>query len=39
LLRVELGVKKRRSLVVAFFDQYKFVEGVSSPSTVVDLAR
>jgi hypothetical protein len=36
--RVELSDKQRRSLAVAFSGQYEFTGGVSSPSTVVDLA-
>jgi hypothetical protein len=38
-LGLELGVKQRRSLVIVFSGQYKFTGGVSSPFTVVDLAR
>jgi hypothetical protein len=36
--RVELSDKQRRSLAVAFSGQYEFTGGVSSLSTVVDLA-
>jgi hypothetical protein len=39
LRRVELSVKQRRSLAVAFSGQYEFTGGLSSPFTVVDLAR
>jgi hypothetical protein len=39
LRRVELSFKQRRSLAVAFSGQYEFTGDVSSPFTVVDLAR
>jgi hypothetical protein len=35
---VELGVKQRRGLAIAFSSQYEFAEMLSSPFTVVDLA-
>jgi hypothetical protein len=38
LRRIELSVKQRRSLAIAFSGQYEFTGGVSSSSIVVDLA-
>jgi hypothetical protein len=39
LRRVELSVKQRRSLAVAFSSQYEFTGDVLSSFTVVDLAQ